>query len=82
MENILYEKCSFKYEVKAVLVSIFLASSGNSLYIFPAAKAKDFWPNFSFRSGSAKLLLLLGCYCGFNVRFRTLGECPLEGHLS
>ena len=51
MESILYEKCSFKNEVKAILVSIFLALSGNALNVLPAAKAKDFWPNFNFRSG-------------------------------
>ena len=58
MESIFYENCSFKYEVKAVVDSIFLASRGNSLFIFPAANAKDFWPNFNFRRGSAKMLLL------------------------
>ena len=75
MESIIYEKCSFKYEVKAGLVSIFLASSGNSLYILPAAKAKDFWPNFNFRSGSAKMLLL------FLVNFSCfdLQKYPLNG---
>ena len=57
MESIFYEKCSLKYEVKAIVDSIFLASRGNSLFIFPAANAKDFWPIIT--SGVA----VPKCYC-------------------
>ena len=51
----LHENCQFK---KAILDSIFFASSGNSLKILPPATATHFCPVFVFVCGSLTVWLL------------------------